>query len=157
MRMTPTRWRESRTNAGSGEGVLGAMYSMELVGNKGDAGRTMFRIHNQSRLVVRAKVACNFRVYGDPIKYGPLYDGEELWLVFPGQTVFEIEQLVQMKGKTVATMMRESTPTNREHQLTMLLEIEFEDELGSKRPLPRRMHYFDFDRWLWIPHIAEPK
>jgi hypothetical protein len=60
-----------------------------------------------------------------------------------------------MKGKTVAAMIAEATQANREHQLTMLLELELWDELGATRILPARMHYFDFGRWLWIPRITE--
>jgi hypothetical protein len=149
-RVTKERWMR--------EGVLSLIYSMELIGKKGDAGRTLFRIHNPSTLVVRATVKCNFRIYGDPVKYAPAYDGEEVWLVFPQQVSqgwFEIQSLLQRKGKTVAAMIEESTPVNRENQLTMLLELEFRDELDSTRRLPSRRHYFDFGRWAWIPHITE--
>jgi hypothetical protein len=149
-KITQQRWMR--------EGVLSAIYSMDLVGQKGDAGRRLFRIHNTSTLLVRATVKCNFRVYGEPVKYAPPYDGEEVWLVFPQQRSqgwFEIEILLQRKGKTVAAMIAESTLANRENQLTMLLELEFQDELGSTRKLPSRPHYFDFDRWGWIPHITE--
>lgn len=149
-RVTRERWMR--------EGVLGTTYSMELVGEKGQAGRTLFRIHNPSTLVVRATVACNFRAYGEPITAGPTYDGEYTWLVFPQQMSqgwFEIESLLQSKGKNVAAMIAESTPVNRESQLTMVLELEFLDELGGRRKLPRRPHYFDFDRWAWIPQITE--
>jgi hypothetical protein len=149
-RVTRDRWKR--------EGVLSTMYSMELVGNKGQAGKTMFRIHNQSVLVVRATVACNFRVYGEPIEAGPAYDGEKAWLAFPQQMIqgwFEIESLLQKKGKSVAAMIKESTPVNRKDQFTMLLQVEFWDELGTRRKLPARSHYFDFDQWAWIPHITE--
>ncbi len=86
------------------EGVLSATYSMELIGNRGEAGRTLFRIHNPSTLLVRATVACNFRIYGDLIKAGPAYDGEDVWLVFPQQMSqgwFEIESLLQKKEKVL--------------------------------------------------------
>jgi hypothetical protein len=36
-----------------------------------------------------------------------------------------------------------------------LLSLEFWDELGARRTLPSRHHYFDFDRWAWIPELAE--
>ena len=68
---------------------------------------------------------------------------------------FEIESLLQSKGKSVAAMIAESTPANRHDQLTMLLDLEFWDELGARRRLPPRRHYFDFDRWAWIPHVTE--
>ena len=149
-RVTQERWNR--------DGVLSAMYSIELIGKKGDEGRTLFRIHNPSTLLVRARVNCNLRVYNDFVRAGPAYDGEEVWLVFPQQISqgwFAIEQLLQMKGKTVAAMIAEATQANREHQLTMLLELELWDELGATRKLPARMHYFDFGRWLWIPRITE--
>ena len=52
-------------------------------------------------------------------------------------------------------MIEESTPVNRKDQFTMLLEVKFWDELGTRRNLPARLHYFDFDRWVWIPHLTE--
>lgn len=151
-RVTRERWMR--------EGVLSTTYSIELIGDKGQAGRTLFRIHNPSTLVVRARVACNFQVYGEPIKAGGPYDGEEAWLVFPQQVIqgwFELESLLQNKGKSVTAMIVESTPVNRKNQLTMFLELEFWDELGARRTLPARAHYFDFDRWAWIPQITEDR
>jgi hypothetical protein len=149
-RVTRERWMR--------DGVLSTTYSMELVGQKGQVGRTLFRIHNPSTLVVRARVGCNFCVYGDLVVADPLYDGKETWLLFPQQTSqgwFEIDSLLQKKGKSVAAMIAESTAVNRQEQLTMVLELEFWDELGTKRKLPGRRHYFDFDRWTWIPRLAE--
>jgi hypothetical protein len=131
---------------------------MELTGEKGQAGRTLFRLHNPSTLLVRATVACNFRVYGEPVDAGPAYDGKDAWLLFPHQVSqgwFEVETVVQAKGKSVATMIAERTPSNATNQLTMALELKFSDELGSERKLPPRRHYFDFDRWAWIPHLTE--
>ena len=141
-RVTRERWMR--------DGVLSTTYGIDLIGTKGDAGRTLFRLHNPSTLVVRARVACDFRLYGDAIRTGSLYDGEETWLLFPQQTIqgwFEIASLLQTKGKNVPAMMAECTPINRENQLTMFLELEFWDELGGRRKLPPRHHYFDFDRW----------
>jgi len=140
------------------EGVLGTTYNIQLIGTKGDAGRTLVQLANSSALVVRAKVSLNARVYGDAVSAGPLYDGQEVWLLFPQQSIqgwFEVESLLQMKGKTAASMIAERTSANHAKQLTMMLELEFWDELGVRRKLPPRHHYFDFDRWLWIPHIAE--
>lgn len=140
------------------EGVLGTVYSLELVGVKGDVGRTLVRIHNPSTLVVRAKLTCNFRVYGESVAGGPLYDGNDLWVVFPQQLSqgwFEIEMLLQKKGKSVAAVVTETTPANRVTQLTMDLAIEFHDELGMHRTLPTRPYYFDFERWAWIPRLGE--
>lgn len=78
-RITRERWMR--------EAVLSTTYSMELVGSKGQAGRTLFRIHNPSTLVVRAKVACNFHVYGEPTEADAAYDGRDTWLVFPQQMI----------------------------------------------------------------------
>jgi hypothetical protein len=149
-RVTQERWIR--------EGVLSTTYSMQLVGDRSQAGRTLFQIYNPSTLVVRARVACNFRIYGEPVTAGLLYDGKDVWLLFPQQTSqgwFEIEALLQKKGKTVAAMITECTPANCKEQLTMMLKLEFWDELGARRKLPPRRHYFDFERWAWIPQLAE--
>jgi hypothetical protein len=149
-RVTGDRWVR--------EGVLGAIYSLELVGSRGDVGRTLVRIHNPSSLVVRATVNCDFRVYGDPVSAGPLYDGTDRWVVFPQQSSqgwFEIDTLLQAKGKSVASLMSETTAANRQTQLTMRLALRFEDELKTVRELPIRPHYFDFERWAWIPRLGE--
>lgn len=150
-RVTQERWMR--------EGVLGTTYSMQLVGEKGEAGsRTLLQIHNPSTLIVRARVACNFQVYGQPVTAGPLYDGKDVWLLFPQQISqgwFEIDSLLQKNGKTVAAMIAECTPTNRKEQLTIMLDLEFWDELGARRKFPPRSHYFDFERWTWIPRLTE--
>jgi hypothetical protein len=149
-RVTQERWKR--------EGVLSTTYSLELVGTKGDVGRTLVRLHNPSTLVVRARVAFNFKIYGEPVSAGGIYDGKEVWLLFPQQVIqgwFELEVLAQKKGKTVSNLIAESVASNRAEQLTAELEIEFWDELGSRRKLPTRHHYFDFDRWAWIPYITE--
>lgn len=149
-RVTRERWMR--------EGVLSTTYGMELIGDKGQPGRTLFRIHNPSTLIVRARVTCNFRLYGDPIKADPIYDGKDTWLVFPQQVSqgwFEVDSLLQKKGKGVAAMIAECTPANRKDQFTMVLELEFWDELGARRKLPARSHYFDFERWAWIPQLTE--
>lgn len=149
-RVTGDRWVR--------EGVLGAIYSLELVGSRGDAGRTLVRIHNPSSLVVRATLNCDFRVYGEPVSAGPLYDGRDRWVVFPQQASqgwFEIDALLQAKGKNVGSLLGEATAANRQTQLTMRLTLRFEDELGAVRELPARLHYFDFERWAWIPRLGE--
>jgi hypothetical protein len=151
-RVTLDRWKR--------EGVLSTSYGFDLVGAKGTSGRTLVKLHNSSGLLVWARLSCNFRVYGEPVTFGELYDGERRWLLFPqqfSQGWFELETLVQMKGKTVATMISESTVANRKRQLTMAMELEFWDELGAHRRLPPRPHYFDFDRWAWIPELGEPR
>jgi hypothetical protein len=149
-RITQHRWLR--------EGVLGTTYSLQLVGDKGQVGRTLVQLHNPSTLIVRAKINFNFRVYGQPVTAGALYDGNEVWLLFPQQMSqgwFEIESLLQKNGKTVAAMIEECTGANRKDQLTMELELEFWDELDERRKLPARVHYFDFERWAWIPQLAE--
>lgn len=140
------------------EGVLSTTYSLQLVGARGQAGRTLVRLHNPSTLIVRARTVFNFHVYGEPVAAGTIYDGNEVWLLFPQQVSqgwFEIESLLQMKGKNVASMIAECTPVNRKEQLTMTLELEFWDELGARRKFPPRRHHFDFERWAWIPMLAE--
>ncbi len=149
-RITKLRWAR--------EGVLSALYDFELIGQRGTSGKTLVRFHNRSDLLVRAKLNCNFRLYGEPIMADALYSGKMKWLLFPQQMSqgwFELETLVQQKGKTVATMIAESTSTNRKDQFTMNVELEFWDEQGEHRNLPGRHHYFDFDRWAWIPELAE--
>lgn len=149
-RATGDRWAR--------ESVLGAVYGLELVGSKGDPGRTLVRIQNPSSLVVRATVNCDLRVHGEPVSAGPLYDGTDRWVVFPQQVSqgwFEIDTVLQAKGKSVASLIGETTPANRQTQLTMRLSLRFEDELGSIRELPPRPHYFDFERWAWIPRLGE--
>jgi hypothetical protein len=149
-RVTAERWNR--------EGVLGAIYGLELVGERGDAGRTLVRIHNSSSLVVRAVLNCDFKVYGQKVSAGSLYDGQDRWVVFPQQASqgwFEIDSLLQQKGKNVSSVLAETTASNRQLQLTMNLSISFEDELGAVRNLPTRPHYFDFERWAWIPRLGE--
>lgn len=149
-RITADRWTR--------EGVLGAVYSLELVGSRGDVGRTLVRIHNPSTLVVRARLNCNFEVYGRRVSAGALYDGTHRWVVFPQQLSqgwFEIDLLLHQQGTNVTSVMTETTSANRETQLTMNLSIDFEDELGAVRKLPSRLHYFDFERWAWIPRLGE--
>lgn len=140
------------------EGVLSANYGIVLSGEKGDVGHTLFQIANPSNLVVRVLVNCNFRVYGQRVKAGSLYDGEEKWIVFPqqhSQGWFRVEDLLLQRGKKVEDLCRECTEDNRKKQLTMLLELEFWDEVGNNRKLPSRHHYFDFPRWSWIPNLGE--
>lgn len=71
------------------------------------------------------------------------------------QRVFLIPALVQQKGKSVDEMRLEYTLENARKQLTMFLELEFQDEFGIKRILPGRPHFFEFGLWQWIPEDAE--
>jgi hypothetical protein len=149
-RVTSDRWQR--------EGVLGTTYSMEVVGEKGKQGQTLFRIYNTSTLVVRAKVNCNFKLYGKPIISYSQFDGTDTWLLFPLQNTqgwFKIETLLKQNQKNVASLMQERTEDNCESQLTMNLELRFWDELGNERVLPTRYHHFDFKDWRWIPKLVE--
>jgi hypothetical protein len=149
-RVTNERWMR--------EGGLGTTYSMEVVGEKGSPGRTYFRIHNHSTLIVRAKVNCNFKVYGKSIKSYSQFDGIDIWLVFPlqiSQEWFEIESLLKENGRDFTTLMQERTEGNRGNQLTMNLELKFWDEFGKKLNLPARHYHFDFQEWKWIPKLTE--
>jgi len=90
--------------------------------------------------------------------YTPPYIGKEIWVLFPQQMSqgwFEIDTLLKQKGKNIRTMINEYNQENVGQQLTMNLELEFWDELGSNRTLPTRRHYFDFDNWAWIPQLTE--
>ena len=54
-------------------------------------------------------------------------------------------------------MITEHSTENTNKQLTMVLMLEFWDELETRRVLPPRPHYFDFDQWKWIPQLTEQK
>jgi hypothetical protein len=115
-------------------------------------------LRNGSPLVVYAKVKSNFRVYGEPVDCNPYFDGKKIWVLFPqqvSQRVFHIPALVQQKGKSVDEMRLEYTLENARKQLTMFLELEFQDEFGIKRIHPGRPHFFEFGLWQWIPEDAE--
>lgn len=117
----------------------------------------LFRIKNPSTLLVQAKVNCNFEIYREPVDYDDAYNGIDFWSIFPLQTSqghFEVSQLLSKKGKTIEEMIRERTEANHDEQLTMNLELKFRDELKNSRKLPKRKHFFDFERWYWIPKIT---
>ena len=82
------------------EGVLSTTYSMELIDSKGQRGQTLFKITNPSTLVVRAKINCNFKIYGESVSAGHDFDGTDNWLVFPQQInigSFELNQFSEKK------------------------------------------------------------
>ena len=141
------------------EGLLGTTYNFAMPGGSvRDAGRTTSQLQNASALVVRARVNFNFRVYGQPVTAGALYDGRENWLLFPyqqSQGWFEVESLLRQQGRNVVAMRTEVGEENRQRQLTMVLELTFSDEFGVTRTFPPRPHYFDFARWAWIPSLGE--
>ena len=150
-RVTRDRWTR--------ESVLATAYNLAMPeASVGDSGHTTFQLHNRSPLVVRATVNFNFKVYGQPVTAGALYDGRDNWILFPQQLSqgwFEVESLLRQQGKTVAAMRAEVNEENRKRQLTMVLEMTFWDEFGVTRTLPPRPHYFDFTRWAWIPRLGE--
>jgi hypothetical protein len=150
-RVTRDRWTR--------ESVLATGYSFAMPGaSVEDAGHTTFQLHNRSALVVRAKVNLNLKVYGQPVTAGALYDGRDTWVLMPQQLSqgwFEVESLLSQQGKTVAALRAEISEENRKRQLTMVLELKFWDEFGVTRTLPSRPHYFDFNRWNWIPRLGE--
>ncbi|MEW6614038.1 MAG: hypothetical protein AB1401_00985 [Thermodesulfobacteriota bacterium] len=149
--ITRSRWER--------ESILQAYYMMEvLTQDKSDKGRTMFRIGNPSSLILRAKVWCNFQLYGQSVGYHDDFNGKKTWYMFPQQVNqgwFEIAPLLDKKGKTMGQIIEEATDDNYREQLTMDLQIEFRDELGNQRKLPKRRHFFDFKEWQWIPQFTQ--
>jgi len=148
-RITRAQWKR--------KSVLNTMYEMATVDQRGQAGRTVFQIHNPSTLVVRAKVDCNFRLYGDRVDYHADFDGTATWYVYPQQVSqgwFEIAPLLEKKGKTVSQLIAEWTAENWTSQLTMDLMLQYRDELEEHRELPSRKCFFDFDEWRWVPVLT---
>ena len=142
--LTNARWER--------DNILNTTYSMTMANN-----RVLFVITNSSNLLVRAKVRCNLMVYGDIVESNEAFDGKTTWYIFPQQLNrrwFEIIPLLSQKGKSLESIMSETTEENRKKQLTMDLEIEFRDELANTRKLPKRRHFFDFKEGHWIPTIS---
>lgn len=132
-----------------------AFYYMKT--NEDNEDSILFGIINESILVMRAKVNCNFKIYGEEVEYSDDYNGRNTWYIFPhhsSQGHFEISKLLSKKEKTVPNMIEKRDETNREDQLSMELDIKFRDEYGNDRALPKRRHFFDFKRMRWIPIIA---
>lgn len=149
--ITRSRWER--------ESILQTSYLMEVIPqDKNDKGRTMFHIRNSSNLMLRAKVWCNFQLYGQPVEYHDDFNGMNTWYMFPQQVNlgwFELAPLLAKKEKTIEQIINETTGDNCREQLTMDLEIEFRDELGNQRKLPKRRHFFDFKEWRWIPKFTQ--
>jgi hypothetical protein len=141
------------------EGARSAVYEMFMVPREDvPQGRTMFVVGNPSWLMVRAKVWCQFRVYGQRVDYHPDFDGTNTWKIFPRQQNrchFEVKPLLARSGKTIEDMLREATGANRGEQLTMDLVIEYRDEQDRRYRLPSRRAFFDFPNWVWIPQLTE--
>lgn len=143
------------------ESIARATYSMEMATQRDRfRDRTLFRLTNLSDVVVRAKVQCNFRIYGDRVVSAhDEFEGKSIWIIFPQQMSqgwFELSPLLTKKGKMVDQMIEETSVDNEKEQLTMDLEIEFRDELGNIRTLPSRKHYFKFEatEFKWIPVLT---
>jgi len=150
-----TRLAKSRWDR---ESVLSTTYEMVGTNDNGGNGVILFRLHNPSTLIVRAKVWAEFKVYGAAVKALDAYSGTEVWLLFPQQIHqgwYQISDLVTQMGKTTSQMVSEATPQNATGQLTLDLTIEYRDELDQERRLPTRRHYFDFKKWTWIPILTE--
>ncbi len=139
------------------ENILNASFEMLGIEDKGKADRIIFRINNPSTLIIRAKIWCEIKVYGTPVIINDDFNGTNIWLVFPQQTSqgwYEIKPLLEQQGKTPQQMIQEYSPGNRRNQLTLDLTIEFRDELGNRRKLPTKKHYFAFNEWRWIPVLT---
>ena len=136
--------------------ILNTTYSMnQSTSNK---SHTIFQIYNQSNLVVKAKVRCNFLVYGEPVTFNSAFEGKEVWCSLPYQSIsgwFDIEKLLAEKNYDQNKMIQNRTDANRATQLTMNLEIEYRDELDNERKLPSVKHFFDFKELRWIPCITQ--
>ena len=139
------------------ESTLDATYAMLSANDPDNPSRILFRIHNPSTLIIKAKVWAEFKVYGIRVDPGKAFNGADVWVVFPQQVSqgwYEISRLLEQQGKDPEKMKSEFAPANRESQLTLDLTIEFRDELGNRRKLPTRKHFFDFKAWRWIPVLT---
>ena len=148
--VTKSRWER--------ENVLSTSYSLGLAAPSKGTDRVFFRLMNPSTLVIRAKVQCNFMVYGERVDYHDDFNSKKTWYIFPQQEslgFFELSQLLAKKGKTLNDMKNEMATANKYEQLTMDLEIKLWDELGTKRRLPSRRHFFDFQEWRWVPTLTK--
>ena len=146
---TEQKWEEERRPK--------LLYEMPLARQDARDEKVMFRLINPSNYFVKARVNLNFKIYGDPVEYHPIYDGKEIWLVYPGQMSqgwYSIGTLLGKKGKTSEQMLQERTESNKTQQLTCDLQIDFTSETGYSRQYPPRHHYFDFERWAWIPDLT---
>ena len=149
VRLTQERWER--------ESIVLAKYALGIVDQKGGKGKTGFILQNPSNLMLRAKVWCDFKVYGTDVRCeGGAYNGD-IWTIDPGQSAqgwFEIEPLLKQRGKTVKEMIKDYSDEIRDKQLTLNLKIEFRNELGGERVLPSRKYYFVFNEWKWIPVLT---
>lgn len=140
------------------ESISGVTYEMGMLRvNDHRTNNTYFSIVNPTTSFIQAKVNCHFKIYNSDAEGIAPYNGREIWVVFPQQTSqgwFSLVDLLAEKHKSIQDMQSERNDENIESQLTMDLEIEFRDERGQKRVYPQRRHYFDFNRWKWIPVLT---
>ena len=128
-----------------------------VVDSEKRADKFAFRLMNPTDYMIDAKVNCNFRIYGEPVKYDPAYDGTHTWGLFPhqmSQGTIPLSGVLGKKGKNPQQMTEERNASNASKQLTMDLELDFENEVGRNARIPSRRHHFDFKRWIWIPKLT---
>lgn len=137
--------------------ILNTTYLMEYIKDS-KKGRTVFKIINPSSLMIKARITCEFEVYGKNVEYSDDFNGKNIWYVFPQQTSqgwFEIETLLKKQKKSINEMRDEYSDKKRDKQMTMELNIEFRDEENRTRKLPSRKHYFAFNNMRWIPVLTK--
>lgn len=128
-----------------------------VVDSQEKADKFAFRLMNPTDYMIDANVNCNFRIYGEPVKYDPAYDGTSTWGLFPhqiSQGTITLSGVLAKKGKNPQQMTEERNASNASEQLTMDLEIDFKNEVGRNGRIPSRRHHFDFERWIWIPQLT---
>jgi len=136
------------------DNILNTSYELRV---EPDKQSLLFYIFNHSNLIIRAKVKCNLKIYGEPVESNEVFDGINSWYLFPQQQTqarLEISTVLSKKGKTIQNMIDERTEDNRQEQFTMDLEIKFRDEFDNKREFPTRRHFFDFAVKKWVPIIS---
>jgi len=133
-------------------------YEMYVDPSEKQSDRVAFRLINPTDYIIDASVNCNFKIYGETMRYAGAYDGTETWVVYPhqiSQGLFKVDELLAKKGKSREQMIKEKNQSNSMEQLTMDLEITFKSETGRTGKYPSRHHYFDFERWIWVPFLTK--
>jgi hypothetical protein len=139
------------------ETLLDATYEMVGPLEGTPMAKVIFKLHNPSRMIIRAKVWAEFKVYGIPVDPGDPYNGTNVWILYPQQVSqgwYSIEDLLSKQGKSISQMRAESTSQNEKVQLTMDLTIESRDEQKNSRKLPKRSHFFSFENKTWVPDLT---
>ncbi len=132
------------------------LYDMGM--NPSDPSDVRFRLINPTDFLIEAKINCNLKIYGELISFPSAYDGSETWGIFPHQISeghFSLDTVLAKKGKTRSEMTQNANDKNQTEQLTMDLEISFENENGRKRKYPARRHYFLFKQGKWVPELTK--